>query len=113
MSEDNYYEELSFGKTDFKIPDNYVIFHQIYGNKFLMNPGRNLVGISYDKFCGYLEGASLGKTKKEFYLFNGISNSSRGGLFPSMKFLPLKKGELEKLLIDTGLKKRFKIKTVR
>jgi len=120
MDEFDYHEELSFGKigenkSGIKFQNNYVLFHQIFGSKFLMNPGKVLVGIGYDYLCGYLEGASIGKSNKEFYIWNGISNITRNGCYPNVEFLPLEKGELEKLLIDTNLTKRFEkhIKIVR
>jgi hypothetical protein len=122
MDEDT--EELSFGKigenkSDLKFSDKYVIFHQTFDfKKFIMNPGKILVGISYDKLCGYFEGACLGKTNHELSVYNGISTHTRDGCYPDVEFIKLDKGELEKLLIDTNLKDRRdefenNIKTIR
>ena len=108
-----YREELSFGKigenkSTLKFSDKYALFHNTFNNKkLIMSPGKVLVGISYDKLCGYLEGASLGKTKEEFFMWNGISTSARDSWFPGVEFIRLDKGELEKLLSDTDLKRRF------
>jgi len=112
MDESEYREELSFAKigenkSHFKFPDDYVLFHQTFNSRFIVNPGKILVGINYDKLCGYLEGASVGKSTNQIFLFNGISNSTRNGWYPNVEFLRLDKSELEKLMDDSGISGRF------
>lgn len=112
MDDFDYHEKLSFGKVgennlDIKSPNNYALFHQTFNSKFLLDSGKILVGVNYDVLKGYLEGASVGKSNREFYLYNGISSAVRGDFYPGVEFLSLDEGELEKLLNDTRLKRRF------
>lgn len=113
-----YCEELSFGKIigrelDHSSELNYVIFHNIFNSGKLFDPGKNIIGVSYDALVGYLQGASFGKLKKEFHLYNGISNATRNGFYPKLDFAGLDQNELEKLLEDSGLNKMFYIKDIR
>ncbi len=104
-----YHEELSFGKVEGK-EGKYALFHRGYGSGSF---GRVFAEINYDRLMGYLDGASFGKAKKEFFLYNGVSSVAREGLFPDLEFWRLESAELEKLLEDSGLSKKFSIKDIK
>ena len=117
---EGYYEEINFGKHDketspIDLKEDYVIFHYVYGKKNLpFSPGKAIIDVSYDKLVGYLEGATLGKIpQKEIFLYNGVSHSVRNGMWPSTEIWPLEEGELEKLLEDSGLDRKFEKKVRR
>ncbi len=108
----NSYEELSFGKigtnsSEQKFPGRYVVFHV----KTVPWKSTDLVGIRYSNLVNYIRGAYFGKFEKEFHMCNGISETTKDGLYRELEFLPLREKDLEKLIVDAEIPKRFKIKT--
>ncbi len=75
----------------------------------MTDPGKALTGINYDVLKGYLEGASVGKPKNSLNFYNGVSEVARNGFYPKLDFSNLNQGELEKLLDDSGLSRKFSV----
>ena len=104
------HEELSIAEIEGSL-DKYALSHQTYGE--VMSPGKVLANISWDRLIGYVEGANLGKNKKSFFMYNGISSVARNGFFPDLKFFPLEDKDLTKFLEQAGLDRKFSLKEIR
>jgi hypothetical protein len=113
---ENSNEELSFGKvgknaSEQEYSQEYALFHLKKGPS---RKGRDWVGISYKDLKFYLGGASLGKSSQieKFYLFNGISEATKDGMYKDVEFLPLEESELFKLIEEADIPDKLKIKTI-
>jgi hypothetical protein len=116
------FEQLGFGKIENpeikglypKDSEKYVLFHFISKYGFLSGP-TVLKEITLERLKGYLEGASLGKEKEMFKIYNGIPENVRKIYFHELELSSLDKNGLKRLLHGTGLNERLgcKIESVK
>ncbi|HPD81509.1 MAG TPA: hypothetical protein PK357_00215 [Candidatus Pacearchaeota archaeon] len=109
------FEDLHFAKM--KVNDKYVLIHTAFSDK-LLSPSTSqfFFNLDYNSFSKYLQGACFGKDDKKIHLYNGIpENIKQSDFFPDKRFSCLEKGNLIKLLLDTGLNEDFgnSIKTIK
>ncbi len=104
MDEEVKFDEIYIAKIEDE--NSYALIHSVIDNKILLKkfPTKVLEGINYDKLCGYLECASVGKTDKTLHFYNGVSGVMLHCLLSDKRFSWLNENELEKLLLDSGLK---------
>lgn len=108
-----YFSKISDEDKNFNSDKPYVLFHQV-SNKGPMDRQNFLFGISKERFIGYLEGVSLGKSigdpfsneNFDLYFFNGIDYHTRKNFYQD-KLPPIEENELNLLFKEANLERKL------